>query len=126
MIILVGHFLTRTQAAHRAGIRPDELRRRPDLLRVGGTWLEEVYFEFQFDKSGIRPDLGGVVRTLHKTFDDLTIADWLARPNPQLHGKSPLQWARSGGNHHHLVEALVHAGPSPTHRYHFAGGIQGI
>ncbi len=111
MGILVGHFLTRAQAAHRAGIGRYELVHRPDLLHVGGTWLEEVYFAFQFDGTGVRPDLGGIVRMLRTTFDDLTIADWLARPNTELRSLTPLQWVGGGGDGRHLTRASQQAGP---------------
>jgi hypothetical protein len=74
-------------------------------LRIGGTFLEEVYFAFQFDGTGIRRDLGRVVQRLHRNHDDVTIADWLARPNPALSHLSPLEWARSGRNPSSLLEA---------------------
>ncbi len=109
--ILVGHFLTRREAAHRAGIAPDEIVHRPDLLRIGGIWLEEVYFEFQFDRAGIRKGLGGVVHDLKRNFDDLTIADWLARPNTVLTGSSPLRWIASGKTTGPLAKAAADAGP---------------
>lgn len=111
MGILVGHFLTRAEAAHRARIGMHELVHRPDLLHLGGTWLEEVYFAFQFDGGGVRHDLGGVVRMLRKTFDDLTIADWLARPNSELRSLTPLQWVRTGGDARHLTSASKKSGP---------------
>ncbi|HSJ71464.1 MAG TPA: hypothetical protein VLA29_07475 [Acidimicrobiia bacterium] len=55
-----------------------------------------MYFAFQFDGTGIRRDLGRVVQRLHRNYDDVTIADWLARPNPALAHLSPLEWARGG------------------------------
>lgn len=109
--ILIGHFLTRTQAARRAGVLPKVLVHRPDLLRIGGAWLEEVYFEFQFDRSGIRRDLGRVVKDLRRHFDDLTIADWLARPNTVLSGSTPLRWVLTGRDDETLLKAAANAGP---------------
>ena len=109
--ILVGHFLIRTNAARRAGVPSAELVHRPDLLRVGGTWLEEVYFEFQFDRVGIRSGLGAVVKDLKRYFDDLTIADWLARPNPVLSGATPLRWVATGRDDEMLAKAAAKAGP---------------
>lgn len=78
-IILRGPFLDRIDAARRAGIDPEELRYRPDVLRLGGRWLEEVYFAFQFDQVGLRPEIGRIVRALRKEYDDEEIADYLVR-----------------------------------------------
>lgn len=103
--ILIGHFLLRAEAAQRAGIPTDELVRRPDLLRIGGTWLEEVYFEFQFDETGVRRDLGSVVQLLRRSCDDLTIAEWLARPNDKLAGATPLRTLAVGGRNGQLARA---------------------
>lgn len=109
--ILLGHFLTRTQAAHRASIQSSEVVQRPDLLRIGGTWLEEVYFAFQFDRIGVRHDIGVIVQQLRRRFDDETIADWLVRPNALLSSATPLDWARAGGDDTRLVRASTAAGP---------------
>jgi hypothetical protein len=103
--ILVGHFLTRAQAARRAGVSQDELAHRPDVLHVGGTWLPEVYFAFQFSDHGIRPDLATAVRILHKQYGDIDIADWLARPNHELGLITPLHWSAMGHDPHRLTAA---------------------
>jgi hypothetical protein len=108
--ILIGHFLLRAEAAQRAGISTEELVRRPDLLHIGGTWLEEVYFEFQFDESGVRRDLGSVVELLRQSFDDLTIAEWLARPNDELAGATPLRRLSSGHSPEHIARAAESVG----------------
>jgi hypothetical protein len=84
---------------------------RPDLLRIGGTWFEEVYFEFQFTETGIRSDLGAVVGELRRSFDDMTIADWLARPNEMIAGATPLRWLEAGGDPRVLAKAAANAGP---------------
>jgi len=110
--ILVGHFLTREDAAELVGIDPDEVVQRPDLLRIGGLFLEEVYFAFQFDGPTIRHDLGSVVRMLRKHFDDETVADWLARPNATLAHMTPLRWAKAGHDGHMLVVAAHENGPT--------------
>jgi hypothetical protein len=94
-----------------AGIPAVEATHRPDLLRIGGTHLEEVYFAFQFDRTGIRRDLGRVVQRLHRNHDDVTIADWLARSNPALSHLSPLEWARSGGDPSRLLAAAESSPP---------------
>jgi hypothetical protein len=78
-IVLKGPFLDRATAAHRSGIDPQELRLRPDVLRIGGRSLPEVYFAFQFDDEGLRPDLAAIVRRLRAEFEDEEIADYLAR-----------------------------------------------
>lgn len=114
--ILVGHFLTRERAARRAGVPASEIVHRPDLLRIGGIWLEEVYFEFQFDRSGVRAGLSSVVQQMKAHFDDLTIADWLARPNPVLSGTTPLRWTAAGRDDDVLAKAVANAGPLTSDR----------
>ena len=109
--ILVGHFLTRHDAAALAGITDDEVTHRPDLLRIGGRFLEEVYFEFQFDDHGIRRDLGTVVQHLKRRYDDETVADWLARPNLTLGSMTPLSWIAAGHDGRKLATAARHHGP---------------
>ena len=109
--ILIGHFLLRRDAARRVGISGEELVQRPDLLRIGGRWLEEVYFEFQFDDSGIMRELGSLVQTLRRDFDDLAIADWLVRPNEALSGATPLGAVAKGVREDQLSKAVANAGP---------------
>jgi hypothetical protein len=70
-----------------------------------------VYFEFQFDDVGIKRDLGSAVHTLHRDFEDVEIADWLARPNPVLNHLTPLRWSASGRNGQRLTEAAMRSGP---------------
>lgn len=111
--IFLGHFLTRIEAARRAGVSREEVLHRPDLLRIGGTWLEEVYFAFQFNAHGIRPELGSIVRSLRDQFDDIAIADWLARPNDRLSDYTPLRWLATGGGESPVADAAATAGPVP-------------
>jgi hypothetical protein len=108
-LVLMGPFLTRAQAAHRAGLSARELRARPDLLRIGGIWLEEVYFEFQFDRNGIRRGLGDVVLALRGDMGDEAIADWLIRPNSLLATETPLRWEASGRDRAQLRTAALEA-----------------
>jgi len=110
--VLVGHFLTRNQVARRVGIAATEVVDRPDLLRIGGTWLEEVYFAFQLDKAGVRQSLGIVVAHLRRVFDDEAIADWLVRPHPALSTTTPLAWLASGGASDRATAAAESAGPN--------------
>ena len=95
-LVLLGPFLTRAEAARRAGLSSKEVRARPDLLRIGGRWLEEVYFAFQFDDGGIRRGIGGAVLSMRGYLDDETIADWLIRPNLDLAAETPLRWDAQG------------------------------
>ena len=92
-----GPFLTRLEAARLAGVTTDDVRHRPDLLRLGGKHLEEVYHAFQFDSRGVRTDLGTVVQDLKRRFDDVAISDWLVRPNAGLGGISPLRTVQTTG-----------------------------
>lgn len=110
-VILVGHFLTRHDAAVRAGIPEEEVVQRPDLLRIGGTYLQEVYFEFQFNGHGIRRDLGTVVEQLRWSFDDEVVADWLARPNETLGQMTPLGWVAAGHDGWKIANAARDHGP---------------
>ena len=109
--VMIGPCLTRAQAAGRAGVDILEVQQRPDLLRLSGTWLQETYFAFQFDESGIRSDLGSVVQSLKGRFDDPEIADWLGRPNPLLESYSPLSWLGSGRTAARVDSAARDAGP---------------
>jgi hypothetical protein len=109
--VLVGHFLTRRQVARRVAIDSKEVVQRPDLLRIGGTWLEEVYFAFQFDNNGVRQSLGVVVAHLRRVFDDESIADWLVRPHGELSSITPLVWLASGGSSEQVTTASGIVGP---------------
>jgi hypothetical protein len=109
--LLVGPFLTRAQAAARAGIAPVDVRFRPDLLRMGGRSLQEVYFAFQFGPGGVRRDLGTVVIGLRGVSDDVAIADWLVRPHPALRDDSPLGFLDRGGDPALVLAAARTAGP---------------
>ncbi|NNC93471.1 MAG: hypothetical protein HKN80_13370 [Acidimicrobiia bacterium] len=103
-LILQGPFLTRSQAARRARVPVQVLVHRPDLLRVGGGWLQEVYFGFQFDDDGVRPEIGRTVQSLKPKRSDPVIGDWLVRPNRSLGHTSPLRYLNSGGSVERVVE----------------------
>jgi len=109
--VLFGHFLTRRQVAQRISMHTSEVVARPDLLRIGGTWLEEVYFAFQFDRGGVRQSLGVVVATLRRTYDDEAIADWLTRPHEALNSTTPLAWLSAGGSSDEVLGAAEIRGP---------------
>ena len=97
-LILQGPFLTRAQAARQAGVPGALLMHRPDLLRVGGPWLQEAYFAFQFDADGVRPSVGAVVQALKGTAPDVEIADWLVCSNRLLGHASPLGYLKRDGS----------------------------
>lgn len=111
--ILQGPFLTRRQAARKAGVDPHFLPDRPDLIHLGGHWLEEVYCAFQFDDNGIDRSLGQVVQVLHKRHGDEAIADWLVRPNRALHGSCPLDYLAGSGTVEGVLAAAIESPPIP-------------
>ena len=104
--VLQGPFLTRAAAARRAGVPVGEIVHRPDLLQVGGKTYKEAYFAFQFDRSGIRHDVGRLVLALRGKLDDATIADRLVRANVELNNLSPLSWLNRGGDVAQATDAI--------------------
>lgn len=115
-LTLQGPFLTRRDAARRAGVPESVLPHRPDLLKVESGWLPEVYFAFQFDKTGVRPDLSSVVQRLKQQRPDMEIADWLVCPNSALDLASPLKYLNSGGSVANVIAAAEHIAPSSVLR----------
>lgn len=110
--VLMGPFLTRTEAARAAGVAPLDLVVRRDVLRIGGRSLEEVYFAFQFSKTGgVRSDVSSVVAQLAAEWDHLTIAHWMGRPNSKLDSMSPLAWLDGGREVAHVVKAAAGFAP---------------
>ncbi len=119
--VLMGPFLTRREAAQKAGIAPLDLVVRRDVLRIGGRSLEEVYFAFQFKKTGgVRSDVSSVVDKLADEWDHMTIAHWMGRPNSKLDSLSPLAWLDGGRDVAHVVNAAAKFVPveeqAPVHR----------
>ena len=106
--VLQGPFLTRAQAGRLAGVPGWVIVHRPDLLAIRSRWLQEAYFAFQFDDTGVRPDLGRVVQHLKGRVPDIDIADWLVRPNHALHGLTPLRFLAM----HPQVERVLAAADS--------------
>jgi len=105
-LILHGPFLTRREAALRAGMSPAELRFHPGLLRLGGRIvLQEAYAGFQFDVHGIRDDLAAVVEVFGAGADPWEVCDWITRPNTALGGKSPLTFLDEGGGLQRVIGA---------------------
>ena len=96
--VLIGPFLTRSEAARAAGVSRVEIEHRPDLLRLGGTLAEEVYFSWQFGSRGADPIIGRLVRALRAWADDATIADWMFRPQAALGASTPFRWLAASGD----------------------------
>ena len=109
LTVLLGPFFTRHEAAQRAHLPPTQLLEHDGLIRLAGSFsVEEAYFAFQFDGSGIRSDVATVVETLERRFDACRSADWLARPHSDLNGKAPLEWLRTGGRPDAVLELAGH------------------
>ncbi len=111
--LLNGPFLTRAEAAARGGIDPRALAARQDVLRLPGRHLEETYFAFQFDRSGLRPEIAAIVGALAPDWDQLSIADWLVRPSQDLSALSPLTWLEAGRSPQAVLDAAER-----HHRWH--------
>lgn len=103
--VLQGPFLTRSSASRRGHIPPGLITHRPDLLRLGGRWLEEVYFAFQFDREGVRPEVGSVVQAMKRDHADQQIAEWLVAPNAELGFATPLDYLDCGGSVERVLDA---------------------
>ena len=108
---LRGPFLTRREAARRAGVSPEAVVRRPDLLRLGGRHLEEVYFAFQFDESGVRPELARLVQRLRRDHEDIDVCHWLVEPHEGLGLATPLEWLSASGSEETLTRCAADSGP---------------
>ena len=109
--ILQGPFLTRDEASQRSHVPVRFLAHRPDLLHIGGRSLPEVYFAFQFDHHGVRPDFACVVENLKKTYADREICEWLATPQPELGFATPISFLNGGGDPELVLEAAATDGP---------------
>lgn len=106
--------MTALEAAARAHVPLELVRRRPDLLRLGGHSLPEVYFAFQFDESGVRPPVGTVVQRLKQTYQDRDISEWMATPHPDLEYVTPVGYLHHGGAIGTVMKAAAHDGPIAT------------
>ena len=111
--VVLGPCLTRAEAARRAGTNSAELRHRPDLVRLGGRWLQETYPAFQFDGRGVHPGLGRVVMAMRGRCTGIELADWLVRPNRLLDNASPLVWLRNGHGSDRVLAAASGPGSPP-------------
>lgn len=96
--VLPGPFLTRIEAARRAGVPAAELAGLPRAVRFGGPWdVEEVYPAFQFARGGgFVPGLPGVVAAVAGALAGRDLVGWLREPRPDLGGRSVVEWLTSG------------------------------
>ena len=109
--ILQGPFLTRAEASRLSHVPDRFLAHRPDLLHIGGRWLPEVYFAFQFDGHGVRPEFARVVEHLKERYGDREICEWLATPQPELGFATPIGFLKAGGDPDLVLAAAVRDGP---------------
>jgi hypothetical protein len=109
--ILQGPFLTRAEASRLSHVPDRFLVHRHDLLHIGGRWLPEVYFAFQFDEHGVRPEFAHVVDRLKERYGDREICEWLATPQPELGFATPISFLNAGGDPELVLEAAVRDGP---------------
>jgi hypothetical protein len=105
-LVLQGPFLTRKQAARALGVDRDQIRGRPDLLRVTGL-LEECYFEFQCQSDRLMKDVGRVVLAMRGQLTDIEIADWMVRQNSDLREMTPLAWIQHGLGMHTAIRVAT-------------------
>lgn len=110
--ILQGPFLTRAEASRLSHVPDRFLAHRPDLLHIGGRWLPEVYFAFQFDEHGVRPEFAKVVQHLKEEYRDREICEWLATPQPELGFATPIGFLKGGGDPDLVLAAAVRDGPA--------------
>lgn len=95
--VLPGPFLTRDQAARRAGIPPADLAALPGAVRLAGPWgLEEVYPAFQFAGGGFLPGLPTVVAAVGGALAGRALVGWLLEPLAELGGRTVVEWLAAG------------------------------
>ncbi len=92
--VLTGHFLTRSEAAHRAGMSPPELMRAAGAVRIDTSCgSEEVYPDWQFDPAGgFVHGLPEVVASLSGLVPPANLAGFLLAKQPDLGGASVVGW----------------------------------
>ena len=104
--ILRGHYLTRDEAAHRAGVSTREIQELAGLVRIPGPFAacEEAYPDFQFARTGgILPGLREVVCAVDDSVDCLSLAAFLTASHPHLGGASIVEELCSG----HAADAVI-------------------
>jgi hypothetical protein len=107
--VLRGHYLTRSEAAERAGLSAAELSRVEGLVRITGALptCEEAYPAFQFVRGGgIVPGLREVVTAVEESFDCLSLAAYLTASHPHFGGASIVDELCAGCEADAVIAAL--------------------
>ena len=105
-LVLVGPFWTRSETAAYLGITNEQLRKRTDVVRIEGRWLEETYPSFQFAHQEVRHEISTIVEVVGDELPGAAIADWLCRSNPLLGTMTPLAWFEAGSSLQTALTAL--------------------
>jgi CheY-like chemotaxis protein len=103
-ITLVSSSLSTLEAASRLGVNTSRIRQRlissPRTLygiRKNGEWMLPA---FQFEKTGLVPNIDKVIARLDPGLDPVAVNRWLKKPNPDLiqgdEEVPPLDWLRQG------------------------------
>jgi len=103
-ITLVNSSLSTHEAASRLGVNTSRIRQRlissPRTLygiRKNGEWMLPA---FQFEKTGLVPNIDKVIARLDPKLDPVAAKRWLKKPNSDLiqggEEVSPLDWLRQG------------------------------
>ena len=107
--VLRGHYLTRSEAAARAGVSPAELSRYDGLVRIDGPFpaCEEAYPDFQFAREGgIVPGLRDLVSAVEGSLDCLSLAAFLTAAHPDLGGASIVEELCTGCGADPVIQPL--------------------
>ncbi len=107
--VLRGHYLTRSEAARRAGLTAAELSTLDGLVRIDGPFpsCEEAYPDFQFARGGgIVPGLRDVVNAVEGSLDCLSLAAFLTAAHPHLGGASIVEELCTGCGADTVIETL--------------------
>ena len=108
--VLRGHYLTRAEAATRAGVSASELTRLDGLVRIDGPLAscEEAYPDFQFATAGgFLPGLRAVVTAVEDSLDSLNLAGFLTAAHPDFGGSSIVDELSSGDRADSVLARLI-------------------
>lgn len=95
-IVSIGHFLTRSEAAHLLGVPARTLLSMDNLLRLGGrVAIQEVYPGFQFRNREAFEAFREVVHRFGHT-DPWLVLGWLNRRRTEFGGHSAVEWLHEG------------------------------
>lgn len=117
----LGPLLDADQVAGLLGVRSrqavSDLARRSRLLALDAAAGRKLYPALQFAPNG-RPwdELAPILEIFAEVAaTPYTTASWLASPNPNLDGKTPLDWLRSGRESEELLQAARRAASRLAH-----------